>query len=190
MRLFNKRVFFTKDQLSGEQFSIGEFTYGMPEIRNFDNKTKLSVGKYCSFGAHVSILLGGEHRTDLATTYPFPEIPEPWEETSGITGMTTSKGDISIGNDVWIGHGSIILSGATVGDGAVIGAGALICKDVPPYSIVGGNPAKLLRMRFEQETVQRLLKLAWWDWPAAKVRENVALICDANIEALLTRHDC
>ncbi len=190
MRLFRKRLFYTRDQIKGEQFSIGEFTYGTPDIMNFDQKTKFTVGKYCSFGANVSILLGGEHRTDLATTFPFTEVPEPFPETASITGMTGSKGDITIGNDVWLGFGATILSGCTIGNGAVIGAGALICRDVQPYSIMGGNPAKVIRMRFNDETIARLQKLAWWNWEAEKVQRNVLLLCDDDIESLLTAHNC
>ena len=190
MRLFHKRVFFTKDQIKGPQFSIGDFTYGTPDIKNYDNKTKLSIGKYCSFAGRVSILLGGEHRMDMSTTYPFAEIPEPWPETGAISDMTGSKGDVSIGNDVWIGHGATILSGVTIGDGAVIGASALVCRDISPYSIVGGNPAKTIKMRFDNETVSRLLKLTWWDWPEEKVRANIHLLCNTDIESLLIAHGC
>ena len=190
MRLFKKKLFFTKDSVLGEQFSIGDFTYGSPDIRNFDPQTRLTIGRYCSFAARVSILMGGEHRLDLGTTYPFPEIAEPWPETADISGMTGSKGDIVIGNDVWVGHGATILSGVTIGDGAVIGAGALVVHDVAPYAIMGGNPAKMIRMRFDEQTVSRLLKLAWWNWPEEKVRENIHLICNSDIKALLSEHGC
>ncbi len=190
MRLFHKRVFFTKDQFEGSQFSIGEFTYGTPDVRNYDFKTKLNIGKYCSFAAKVSILLGGEHRFDMATTFPFAEIPEAWPETEILPGMTGSKGDITIGNDVWIGHGATILSGVSIGDGAVIGASALVCRDIAPYSIAGGNPAKTIKMRFDNETISRLINLAWWDWPEEKVRSNIHLICNPDVESLLDTHGC
>ncbi len=190
MRLFSKKLFFTRDQIQGDQFSIGDFTYGTPDVITYDDKTKLTIGRYCSFAARVAILMGGEHRMDLGTTYPFPEIAEPWPEASNITGMTGSKGDIVIGSDVWVGYGATILSGVTIGDGAAIGAGALVSSDVAPYAIVGGCPAKKIRMRFAEPIVTRLLKLAWWDWPEAKVRKNVHLICSSDIEALLSAHGC
>ena len=189
MRLFGKKRFFTKDGVKGEQFSIGDYTYGSPGVRNYDGKTKLTIGKYCSFAAHVAVLLGGEHRLDMATTYPFPEIPEPWPEARDIKGMTGSKGDVVIGNDVWVGFGATILSGVTIGDGAVIGAGAVVCGDVKPYAIVGGNPAKVIRMRFDEETVDRLLELRWWDWPEEKVRANLHLLCSPDIKALFQAHN-
>ena len=190
MRLFGKKRFFMKDGPLGEQFSIGEFTYGAPEIRNPDSKTRLTIGRYCSFAAQVNIILGGEHRLDMVTTYPFPVIDDPWPETRDITGMTGSKGDITIGNDVWVGHGATILSGVTIGDGAVVGAGSLVCRNVEPYAIIGGNPAKVIRMRFDEQTISRLLKLSWWNWPAEKVRANVHLLCSPDVEALLRAHNC
>jgi acetyltransferase-like isoleucine patch superfamily enzyme len=190
MRLFSKKLFFTKDQITGDQFSIGAFTYGLPEVYNYDGTTRLTIGRYCSFAARVAIILGGEHRLDTATTYPFPEIADPWPEPAAITGMTGSKGDIVIGSDVWVGFGATIISGVTIGHGAAIGARALVTRDVPPYAIVGGNPAKTIRMRFDERTIRRLLKLAWWDWPEDKVRQNVALICGSDINALLEAHDC
>lgn len=190
MRLFSKKLFFTKDQILGEQFSVGDFTYGTPEIKNYDPNTCLTIGRYCSFAARVAIIMGGEHRMDLATSYPFAEVADPWPETKNISGMTGSKGDIIIGNDVWVGFGATILSGVTIGNGAAIGAGALVCRDVAPYAVIGGNPGKVLKMRFEQELITRLLKLAWWDWPEDKVRKNVELICSPDISALLTAHGC
>ena len=190
MRLFSKKLFFTRDQITGDQFKIGAFTYGLPEVFNYDNSSRLTIGRYCSFAAQVAIILGGEHRLDTVTTYPFPEIADPWPETENIPAMTGSKGEVVIGSDVWVGFGATILSGVRIGHGAAIGARALVTRDVPPYAIVGGNPARTIRMRFDADTVARLLKLAWWDWPEEKVRENVHLICGSDIEALLRAHGC
>lgn len=127
---------------------------------------------------------GGGHRLDWATTFPFPGLKE-WPEAKGIEGYQPSRGDVTIGNDVWIGYGVTILSGVTVGDGAVLGAGAVMTRDVEPYAIVAGNPALAIGKRFDEETIRRLLALAWWDWPVEKVRANMRALCSGDLELLL-----
>lgn len=116
----------------------------------------------------VVFLLGGEHRADWITTYPFNAL---FGEGAHITGHPSSKGDIVVGNDVWIGYQSCILSGVTIGNGAIIGAKSVVTKDVPPYAIVAGNPAKFIRYRFPQETIDKLEHLAWWDWDISVIKE-------------------
>jgi acetyltransferase-like isoleucine patch superfamily enzyme len=138
----------------------------------------LRIGKYCSISTRVVIFLGSEHRTDWVSTYPFPIL---WETAKSILGHPYSKGDVVIGSDVWIGYNVTILSGVTIGDGAVIGTGSVISGDVPPYAIVAGNPAQVIRYRFGEETIQKLLKIRWWDWPDKKVKENVHLICSDSV---------
>lgn len=144
----------------------------------------LSIGKYCSISTQVLIFLGSEHRTDWVSTYPFPIL---WKEAGSIKGHPSSKGDVSIGNDVYIGYHVIILSGVTIGDGAVIGAGSVVTKDVPPYAIMAGNPATIIRYRFDEETIRRLLEIKWWDWPDEKVKENIHLICDDRVDAFIKK---
>ena len=117
----------------------------------------------------VVFILGGEHRADWITTYPFNAL---FSEGAHITGHPSSKGDIVIGNDVWIGYQSCILSGVTIGNGAIIGAKSVVTKDVPPYAIVAGNPAKFIRYRFPQETIDKLENLAWWDWDISVIKER------------------
>ncbi|HEX5127349.1 MAG TPA: CatB-related O-acetyltransferase, partial [Rhodocyclaceae bacterium] len=125
------------------QYSIGRGTYGDDLlVRNWNEGTTLRIGNYCSIAAGVKIYLGGEHRTDWVTTYPFSAL---WPEAAHIEGHPRSKGDVTIGNDVWIGTEAMILSGVTIGDGAVIGARAVVSRDVPPYAIVAGNPASVVR---------------------------------------------
>ena len=121
-------------------------------------------------------ILGGEHRSDWVTTYPFSAFPNEWQSAAKIPGHPASKGDIVIGNDVWIGNGALILSGVTVGHGAIIGARSVITKDIEPYAVYAGNPAKLIRYRFEQGVREELLRLAWWDWPHEKVVANMSKI--------------
>lgn len=164
------------------QFSFGDYTYGTPHIYPYNDKTKLNVGKFCSFSEKVTIILGGEHRTDWVTTYPFPDI---FLNASSFKGHPKSKGDIVIGHDVWVGYGATILSGVTIGNGAVIGAESVVTKDVPPYAIVGGNPAKIIKYRFPWEVIDDLQKIAWWDWPPEKIVGSLELLLSENIKEFI-----
>jgi len=164
------------------QHDIGTHSYGGLQIRSFGDDTQLTIGKYCSFAADVQIMLGGEHRPDWVTTYPFNILRA---EHTGIKGHPASKGNIIIGNDVWIGREAIILSGVTIGDGAVIAARSIVRKDVAPYTIVGGIPAKEIRKRFDDDVISRLLALRWWDWPDARVDGAVPLLLQQDITKFL-----
>lgn len=128
-------------------------------------------------------LLGGEHRADWITTYPFNAL---FGEGAHITGHPSSKGDIVVGNDVWIGYQSCISSGVTIGNGAIIGARSVITKDVPPYAIVAGNPAKFVRYRFPQETIDKLESLAWWDWDISVIKGAIPLLLSNKIDEFFT----
>ena len=167
---------------------IGEFTYGHPRILSWDDHTSLKIGKFCSIAEGVTILLGGEHRIDWISTYPFPAFAGDWPGAERITGHPRSKGDVVIGNDVWIGVDATILSGVTIGDGAVIGAGSVVTKDVPAYTVVAGNPAKVIYTRFSPQEVQLLLKLKWWDWPAEKIQAATNILCSQDINQLVKFH--
>jgi acetyltransferase-like isoleucine patch superfamily enzyme len=166
--------------LAEGQVEIGAYTYGNPDIKFFDKATRLRIGKFCSIAEQVTLFLGGEHRSDWITTYPFNKLSP---EFSRITGHPATKGDIIIGNDVWIGYGATVLSGVQIGDGAIIGARALVSKDVPPYAIVGGNPAKLLKYRFSPETVRRFLAVKWWDWEPERLSQAIALLLQVDLDA-------
>jgi acetyltransferase-like isoleucine patch superfamily enzyme len=165
-----------------DRYTIGDHTYGKPSVMSWNEGTSLTIGKYCSISADVTIFLGGEHRIDWVSTYPFSAL---WEEAKSISGHPSTKGDVIIGNDVWIGYGATLLSGVTIGDGAAIGACSVVTRDVPPYAIAAGNPAQVIRYRFDEETVQKLLQIKWWDWPDEKVKQNVHLICSDSIHAFL-----
>ena len=154
--------------------TIGEYTYGFHDAYFWNNETKLQIGKYCSIAEGVVFLLGGEHRTDWITTYPFSAFTDEWPSAQFMKGHPATKGDIVIGNDVWIGHGAVILSGVNVGNGAVIGAGSVLTKNVEPYAIFAGNPAQFIRYRFDETTRESLKKLEWWDWPHQKVITHMA----------------
>lgn len=138
----------TKYHLVGEQFSIGDFTHGVPTVHFYDGKTKLTIGKYCSLAAGIQIVLGGNHHTEWTSTYAFYQETDSFPAWDEINNNSRHRGDITIGNDVWIGRNALILSGANIGDGAVIGAGAVVAGNIPPYSIAIGNPAKVIKYRF------------------------------------------
>jgi acetyltransferase-like isoleucine patch superfamily enzyme len=164
------------------QYKIGKGTYGHPKVLPFGATTTLEIGAYCSISDEVTIFLGGEHRHDWVTTYPFNNF---WEQAKQITGSPHTKGDVTIGNDVWIGRGATILSGVTVADGAVIGCQALVSKDVPPYAIVGGNPAQIIKKRFDDLTIKKLLATAWWDWDETRIEKAIPFLLNTDIKTFL-----
>ena len=150
------------------------------------NHDKLVIGKFCSIACGAKFLFTSANHTQVSlSTYPFPIFFEEWGlDVQNITSAWDNKGDIIIGNDVWIGYEAVILSGVTIGDGAIIGTRAVVTKDVPPYTIVGGVPAKAIRRRFPDETISRLLDLKWWDWPEEQIAQNMQAIQAGNMEEL------
>ncbi len=179
---------YTKNTLAEYPFEIGEYTYGTPEIFWWEESVTLKIGRFCSIAEGVKIFLGGNHRTDWVTTYPFSakEMTATWPTATEIVGHPTSKGDIIIGNDVWLGAHSSILSGISIGDGAVIGAHAVVTKDVPSYTIVAGNPAKIIRRRFSASQIELLLEIRWWDWEPEKIAHYLPLMCSPDIDRFLS----
>lgn len=168
-----------------ENASIGDYTYGNFKVISWDDKTKLKIGKFCSIAEGVKFLLGGEHRSDFVTTYPFNALLENFKY---IEGHPHTKGDIIIGNDVWIGSDAKILSGVKIGDGAIIGANSLVTKDVPPYSIVGGTPAKFIKYRFSDEIIEKMLNVKWWDFKEEELVKVIPLLQSNNIDEFLLRY--
>lgn len=150
------------------------------------NHDKLIIGKFCSIACGAKFLFNSaNHRMTSLSTYPFPLFFEEWElEKKNVTESWDNKGDIIVGNDVWIGYEALILAGVTIGDGAIIGARALVTKDVAPYTIVGGIPAKPIRKRFPEEIITELLKIEWWNWPEEKIAKNIEAIQSGHIEQL------
>ena len=173
-----------EDRIKTDGFEVGDWTYGEPAILTFGEATKLIIGRYCSIADNVKIFLGGNHRLDWVTTFPF-SVDSNWPEAVGIEGHPRSRGDVRIGNDVWLGQGCTIMSGVTIGDGAVVGAGALVTRDIPPYAIVVGVPARIIRHRFAADVIARLRRVAWWDWPEEVLRPHLPLMLSHDIEAFL-----
>lgn len=164
------------------EYKIGKGTYGNPHLYDWGEGAVLQIGAYCSFAGGVKIFLGGEHRVDWITTYPFSGL---WDSAKKIEGHPSTKGDIVIGNDVWIGTDAVIMSGVSIGDGAVIGARAVVTKDVPPYAVAVGNPASSVKKRFSEEQIKALLQIKWWDWEESRIEKALPMILNNDIETFL-----
>lgn len=161
------------------QYDIGNYTYGKPTVFSWGEGTTLRIGSFCSFASGVKIFLGGEHRIDWVTTYPFSAL---FQDAKRYVGHPASKGNVVIGNDVWIGTEAMILSGVRIGNGAVVAARSVVADDVPAYAIAAGNPARIVKYRFEMKIIKRLEKIAWWDWPLERIRKAWPLLLSSDIE--------
>ncbi len=184
----HERVVFLKPLVSSPTVVVGEYTYyDDPEgATEFETRNvlyaygpeRLVIGKYCAIASGTTFLMAGaEHPTMGVSTYPFTMFGGEWAERTLdlVTGMP-SKGDTVVGNDVWFGYRATMMPGVRIGDGAIVAAGAVVTADVPPYTIVGGNPARPIRSRFDDSDVELLLRAAWWDWPVDLVTEHVRTI--------------
>ncbi|WP_304523491.1 CatB-related O-acetyltransferase [Aeromicrobium sp. Leaf350] len=161
---------------------LGQHSYGIPTIHTFiHDESRLIVGAYSSLGGNY--LLGGQHNPYHLTTYPLRIL---WGmEGAGQDGVPMVLGDIVVGSDVWTGYGCWIRSGLTIGDGAIIATGAVVTKDVPPYAIVGGNPARVIKYRHSEEHIAELLDIRWWDWPDDEIRAAAPYIASEDIDAFI-----
>ncbi|OWP84288.1 chloramphenicol acetyltransferase [Flavobacterium davisii] len=191
---YNK-LCFLKNIIKNPNIIVGDYTYydDFDDVENFEKNVKyhfdftgdkLIIGKFCMIASGVKFIMNGaNHLTEAISAYPFAIFGHDWQYAMEGKSYPT-KGDTTIGNDVWIGHNATIMAGVKIGDGAIIATNATVTKDVPPYSIVGGNPAQLIRKRFSEEKIQELLQLAWWDWDIEKITENVQLLTSNNIKKL------
>jgi acetyltransferase-like isoleucine patch superfamily enzyme len=172
----------------GSLISIGRYTYGIENmaISHANPGASLTVGSFCSIAQRTEVFLGGEHRVDWTTTFPFGHVFFDEFGKGTVGGHPTTKGDVVIGHDVWIGSGATILSGVTVGDGAVLAANANVIHDVAPYEIVGGNPAKHIKFRFEASVVEALMVLRWWDLPVDVIRQIAPALSQAPTAELIS----
>jgi len=167
-------------------FEIGDYSYGAPIVRMFEVPARLIVGKFCSIAQGSQFLIGGNHRTDWVTTYPFIRRRAQWPGfAADLADLLPSGGDTVVGSDVWIGTDATILSGVRIGDGAVVGACATVAEDVPPYGIVVGNPARLVRKRFSDATVDELLNIRWWDFERERIISLLPLLQSGKIDAFI-----
>lgn len=169
------------------RMSYGKYTYGKPTIFWGNSGAKLIVGNFCSLAGNIKVYLGGNHKTDWVTTYPFGTVNKAVFNTFNVDdhGHPSTKGNVIIGNDVWIGDNVTIMSGVTIGDGAVIACNSHVVKNVEPYSITGGNPAQLIKYRFTSEQIEQLLKIKWWFWDDAKINRFTHLLCNDNIDEFI-----
>lgn len=194
------KLIFLKNFIKASNIHVGDYTYfddrrHGPEnfeeynvLYNYDfSKVKLVIGKFCAIAADVRFIMTGDHKLDAFSTYPFPIFQQGWESAYNIFDLPV-KGDLVVGNDVWLGYDALIKGGVTIGDGAIIAARAVVVKDVPAYSIVAGNPAKVVKMRFDDQTIERLLKISWWNWDIAKINKNLSLICSLDLDKLEEAH--
>lgn len=187
------RTCFLKNIIKSPQIIVGDYTYydDPEDVYNFEKNVlylfefmndMLRIGKFCQIATGVRFIMNGSnHAMNGISTYPFKVFGQSWNSADM---SVESKGDTVIGNDVWIGNSVTIMQGITIGHGAIIGTNALVTKDIEPYTIVGGNPAKPIRKRFAQDKINFLLSLAWWDWPVDKITENLEAITTGNLELL------
>ena len=195
----DKKTVYLKNIISNPNIIVGDYTMYhdlLNDPKEFEinnvlyqypiNRDKLKIGKFCSIACSTKFLFNSaNHALDSLSTYPFPLFFEEWNlEKEKVTEAWDNRGDIVIGNDVWIGYEAVILSGVTIGDGAIIGTRAVVTKDVPPYTIVGGVPAKPIRKRFDEKVIKELLKIKWWDWTEEKIARNIENIKTGCIERL------
>lgn len=193
------KLVFLKNIIQNPFIEIGDFTYydDLEDPFNFEKNVlyhfdfigdKLIIGKFCAIGSGAKFVMnGGNHETKPVSTYPFAIFGQGWERiTAGVDlrEKYPSKGDTVIGHDVWIGYEALLMPGVHVGHGAVIATRAVVTQDVPPYAVVAGNPATVVKMRFSEEQIEQLLKIAWWDWPLEKISQYLHLINSPDIQAL------
>lgn len=169
------------DALAPTEFEKNNVLFNYPEFGD-----KLIIGKFCSIASGTKFIMGSaNHRLGSVTTYPFNVFGGSWQEnTPDHMSQLPFKGDIVIGNDVWIGRESIIMPGIKIGDGAIIAAYSVVTKDVEPYSVVGGNPARFIKKRFNDELIELLLEFKWWDLPPEKLVTVLPLLCDFDLEKI------
>jgi virginiamycin A acetyltransferase len=196
------RVVFLKPLVQDPRIEVGDFTYydDPDDPEDFERTAflygygpeRLVIGRYCAIASGVRFLMAGGNHADLGpSTFPFGIFGPPWDTTMDLVMSAPSRGDTRVGHDVWLGYGALLMPGVTVGSGAVVAAGSVVAADVPPYAVVAGNPARVVRVRFDEDDAKRLLRAAWWDWPVGLVTEHARTIMagdPAELERIAGEH--
>jgi virginiamycin A acetyltransferase len=191
-----KSICYIKNVITRSNITVGDYTYyddaDGPE--KFEEHVthhyefigdKLIIGKFCAIAKGIEFVMNGaNHRMGSVTTYPFNIMGNGWEKSTPTLADLRLKGDTVIGNDVWFGQHVTVMPGVHIGDGAIIAANSVVVKDVPPYHIAGGNPCRIIRKRFEDELINHLLAIKWWDWPARKIFDNLDALCSADLKKI------
>ena len=198
-RTGDPQTIYLKNAITRGSISVGDYTMYNDTVhdpRDFEknnvlyhypvNRDRLIIGRFCSIACGAKFLFtSANHAMRSLSTYPFPIFFEEWGlDRTRVADAWYNKGDIVVGSDVWIGYEAVVLSGVTIGDGAIIGARAVVTRNVPPYAIVGGVPARLIRKRFDDKTIETLLRLKWWNWPSEKIARHIAAIQNGRLDEL------
>ncbi|WP_340608373.1 Vat family streptogramin A O-acetyltransferase [Xenorhabdus bharatensis] len=195
------QVCYIKNTVKNPNIIIGDYTYydDPEDAENFERNVlyhypfigdKLVIGKFCAIARKVQFIMNGaNHKLSGISTYPFQIFGHGWEKVTPSLEELPIKGDTVIGNDVWIGYDALIMPGVKIGNGAIISSRAVVTTDVPAYTIVGGNPARIIKTRFPPDVIVKLEKLAWWDWPVETITRHLSLIVSGDVDALLQLHD-
>ncbi|MBC6698526.1 CatB-related O-acetyltransferase [Hymenobacter sp. BT190] len=195
----HRKLVFLKNLITRPNIIVGDYTYydDLEDPANFERNVlyhfdflgdKLIIGRFCALASGVKFIMnGGNHETAPVSTFPFAIFGGGWETlmaNQSVQEKYPSKGDTVVGHDVWLGFEATIMPGVHIGNGAVVATKAVVTRDVPAYAVVAGNPAQVVRYRFDEATIARLQALAWWHWPADKITRHLSLLNAANLEAL------
>ena len=187
---------FIKNVVKNPNIIVGEYTYydDINGAENFESHVthhydfigdKLIIGKFCAIAKGIEFIMNGaNHRINSITTYPFNIMGNGWEKSAPSLSELKLKGDTIVGNDVWIGQNVTVLPAVHIGDGAIIGANSVVAKDIPPYSVAVGNPCEVKRKRFDEDLIEYLLKIKWWDWDAEKIFKNMEALCSGDLSKI------
>ncbi|MEC1377204.1 Vat family streptogramin A O-acetyltransferase [Heyndrickxia oleronia] len=191
-----KSICFIKNVITRPNIIVGDYTYydDMNGAEKFEEHVthhyefigdKLFIGKFCAIAKGIEFVMNGaNHRMCSVTTYPFNIMGNGWEKSTPSLSDLPLKGDTVIGNDVWIGQNVTVMPGVHIGDGAIIAASSVVSKDIPPYHIAGGNPCNIIKKRFDDELIDYLLTIKWWDWPACKIFDNLDTLCSGDLSKI------